>query len=257
VFKFTRKKLRYFVFFLAPVVILILLSAVLIGPIFRLVRRPSIILTYLNRELGGFIFYHRNLTENEKLKKDVDLLRQKIHNLNEIYLENMRLKELLSLKQSSPLKVIAARVIATSADNWSSMLLLDKGLHHGIRRNMAVINYLGLVGRVVESSQYTSKVMLITDSNMGVSGMVQRSRQEGLVSGAMGRNLVMHYLPEGADIAVSDTIVTSGSNSIYPKGLLIGKVVEVGNEFSGLSRYAAIKPAVIFSSIEEVLVVVE
>ena len=256
-FKITKNNLVYFVSFFALLAGLSFVSLLAKGIIFNIIRRPSIILAYAQREIDGFVFYHRNLVENEALRKDSALLRQKIHNLNEVYLENMRLKSLLSLKQKSPLKVVAARVIGTSADSWSSAVLIDKGLHHGIRRNMVVMDYLGLVGRIVESSQFTSKVMLITDPNMGVSGLVQRTRQEGLVSGTLGENLVMRYLPEETDIAVSDTIVTSGSNSIYPKGLLIGKVVDVGSEFSGLSRYATIRPVARLSSIEEVLVVVE
>jgi len=65
----------------------------------------------------------------------------------------------------------------------------------------------------------------------------------------------MKYLPEDADIKLKDTIVTSGLNDTYPKGLLIGTVIDIGKEFSGLSRFAVIKPAINFSSIEEILIV--
>ena len=202
------------------------------------------------------IFFHRNLNDNERLKKENDFLRYKLNGLNEIYLENLRLKNSLSFKQSSALKFISARVIARPADNWSTGLIINKGAVNGIRKGMAAVNYLGLAGRVVETTGSTSKIMLLSDPNLGVSSLVQRSRQEGLVCGTLGANLLMKYLPEDADIKLNDVIVTSGLNDTYPKGLFIGTVIDVGKEFSGLSRYAVVKPAVSLSSIEEILIVV-
>jgi rod shape-determining protein MreC len=122
---------------------------------------------------------------------------------------------------------------------------------------MAAITYLGLLGRVAETSESTSKIMLVSDPDMGVSGLIQRSRQEGLVCGTLGSHLIMKYLPEEADIKVSDIVVTSGLSQEYPKGLLIGRVIDIGREFSGLSRYAVIEPAVKLSNIEEVLIIVQ
>jgi rod shape-determining protein MreC len=206
--------------------------------------------------LGGIIFYHRNLIQNERLRKEIDLLKEKFNTVNEVYLENRRLKNLLSFKQKSPHKVVAARVIGRSVDNWSSLVLIDKGNYHGIKRGFVAITYLGLVGRVVEAADSVSKVKLINDPSFGVSALVQRSRQEGLVSGTLGRSLIMKYLPKDSDIKASDIIITSGLTDNYPKGLLIGRVISIGEEFSGLSRYAIVKPAVDLSNIEEVLIII-
>ncbi len=212
--------------------------------------------TLITREAGGIIFYHHNMAQNEKLKREIDFLRQKLNTLNEVYLENKRLNSLISFKQKTPYRVVPARVIGRSADNWSSIIIIDKGSNNGIRRGFVAVSYLGLVGRVIEVSNSVSKVMLINDPNLGVSSLVQRSRQEGLVSGTLGRSLIMKYLPKDADVQPSDTVVTSGLTSAYPKGLVIGTVVNVGEEFSGLSRYAVIIPAVNLSSIEEVLIII-
>lgn len=214
-------------------------------------------MTLIKRETAGIIFYHRNLTQNERMKKEIDLLRQKINTLNEVWIENKRLKELLSFKQKSTYKVIAARVIGRSPDSWSSLIVIDKGRFNGITSGMVVINYLGLVGRVIEAAESTSKIMLLNDPDFAVSSIVQRSRQEGLVSGTLGTYLMMRYLPKEADVRVSDVVITSGLTERYPKGLVIGKVVDLGEEFSGMSRYAVIRPAVNLPSIEEVLVIVQ
>jgi rod shape-determining protein MreC len=224
-------------------------------PLLNIFKQPLRLLSFIKREFEGVVFYHRNYVGNVRLEREIDFLKNKLNAQQETVLENERLKNLLSLKQKSDLKAIASRVIGRSMDSWSSSLIIDKGKYHGIKSGLPVITYLGLVGRVVETAQFTSKILLINDPNLSVSAIIQRSRQEGLVSGTLGPYLIMKYLPEQADVKIQDTVVTSGLNSVYPKGLIIGNVVEIRNEFSGLSLYAIIRPSVKLSDIEEVLIV--
>lgn len=227
------------------------------NPILSVLKNPISIITLVRREVAGIIFYHRNFIQNERLKKEMDLLKQKLNAQEEVSLENARLNNLLSLKQKSPYKMIAAKVIGRSPDNWSSVIIIDKGRSSGIKPGLVVIDYLGLVGRVIEVSPSTSKIILLKDTNFSVSGVVQRSRQEGLVSGTLGAFLIMKYLPKDSDIEISDTIITSGLTEVYPAGLLIGTVVEIGEEFSGIMRYAVVKPSVNLSNLEEVLIIMQ
>jgi len=256
VFKFKKKSLIYCVVFVFFLLLLSSLIPALRTPAFTILKYPLGLFTLAGREVEGVVFYHRNFVQNEKLKKEIDFLKLKLNSVNEIYLENNRLKNLLAFKQKAPFKVVSARVIGRSSDNWSSTAIIDKGSYQGIRRGFVVVTYLGLVGKVIETTDSTSKIMLINDPGLGVSAMVQRSRQEGLVSGTLGGSLIMKYLPKDADIQTSDVVITSGLTEAYPKGLLIGRVVTIGEEFSGLSRYCQIKPAVNLSSIEEVLVII-
>jgi rod shape-determining protein MreC len=256
VFKITRKNLIYLA---SGIVGIFLLSTFVPSarPLtLNILKSPLSLLRLINREIGGVVFYHRNMVQSERLRKQVDFLRQKVNSLNEVYLENKRLTSLLSLKQKSPHKAIAARIIARSPDSWSSAVVIDKGSSSGIRQAAVAITYLGLVGRVTETSTSTSKVMLINDPNLSISAIVQRSRQEGLISGTLGSSLIMRYLPKDADIKINDLIITSGLTDNFPKGLLIGTVTDVGDEFSGLSRYAIVKPAVNLSNVEEVLIII-
>jgi rod shape-determining protein MreC len=210
----------------------------------------------IKRELLGMIFYHRNMVLAEKLESDVNLLRLRLFDLRELSQENGRLKNLLNFKQKSPFRLVAARVIGRSPDSWSSSVIVDKGKYNGIKPGMVVLSPKGLVGSVVEASENTAKILLINDPNQGVSAIVQRSRQEGLVNGTLGTNLIMRYLPDDADISVGDVIVTSELSQIFPKGILVGRVVNLGREFSGLNRYAIVKPAVDLANIEELLVII-
>jgi len=254
--KFKRKSLFQIAAFCA---ILLLLSAVIPATratAFNILTSPLKILVFVKHQITGIVFYNRFMAQNETLKKENDYLRNKLNEINEISLENKRLTSILSFQQKSPYKLITARVIGHSTDSWSSIIIIDKGSRSGIKKGFAVINYLGLLGKVIETSNYTSKIMLMNDPNIGVSAFVQRSRQEGLITGTLGGALIMKYLSPDADIMVSDVIVTSGFTESYPKGLLIGTVTGIKPENSGLSLYAFVKPAVNLSSLEEVLIVI-
>lgn len=251
-----KKQIIVVVSFVLLLVLLAGLNPFLRVPFISISELPLKLFTLIRQEIGGIIFYHCNYIQNEKLRKEIDFLKQKLNAANEARLENERLKNLLSFKEKSSLRVIAARVIGRSADSWSSVIIIDKGRTSGIKRGYVAITYLGLAGRVIETAASASKIILLNDPNLGVSCIVQRSRQEGLVSGTLGTSLIMKYLPEDSDIKISDVIVTSGLTAMYPKGLLVGKVVEVGEELSGLTRYAIIKPAVNLSDLEEVLIII-
>ena len=255
-FKLSRKTLINFIFIACAVFLVSLFSPFFKNSAQKTLKPQLTFIGALKRECAGIIFYHRNMVELARLSNETDNLRRKLFDLREVAQENSRLKSLLGFKQKSPYRLVAARVIASSPDSWSSSVIIDKGRYSGIKRGMAVINTQGLVGRVIESADNSSKVLLINDPGQGVSSIVQRSRQEGLVSGSLGANLIMRYLPDEAQIAVGDIIITSELSQVYPKGLLVGKVVNIGKEFSGLSRYAVVKPAAQLSGIEEVLVII-
>lgn len=256
-FKVKKKTLIIVASCVTLVVFLSLSVSTIRAPFLGTLLHPFSIITAIQREIGGLIFYHRNYVQNERLRKENDFLENKLNTLTELTQENTRLKGLVSLKQQAPFKVIAARVIGRSADSWASVAIIDKGNSSGIKRGMVAINFLGLIGRVSETTAFVSKVTLINDPNIAVSAMLQRSRQEGLISGTLGNYLIMRYLPEDVDAKSGDIVVTSGLNQMYPKGVLIGTVAEINKEFSGLSRYAIVRPAVTLSGIEEILVIVQ
>jgi rod shape-determining protein MreC len=119
---------------------------------------------------------------------------------------------------------------------------------------MAVIAPAGVVGRVVVSSLRAAKVQLLIDRNAAAGAIIERSRAQGVVVGGGDGRLLLEYMSEGFDVTVGDDVVTSGIDGIYPKGLVIGKVDDV--EKSGAAyRRISVRPAVNFSALEEVLVV--
>ncbi len=255
-FKFNRKSVIATSLLLVFLFLVSALIPSLRKPFINIFNLPLVMFSWLRQEVGGLIFFHNNLIQVQKLKTKNDFLRKQLNDKNEISLENARLKSLLGFKESVSYKVIAARVIARDPSNWASTIIIDRGSSSGIKTGMVSVTFYGLVGRVMETSSNTSKIMLINDPNLSISAIAQRSRQEGLVCGSLGGTLLMKYLPKDSDIKISDSIITSGMTHIYPKGLVVGTVVGLGREFSSLSTYAVIKPAVDLAALEEVLVIV-
>jgi rod shape-determining protein MreC len=126
---------------------------------------------------------------------------------------------------------------------------------------MAVVTSEGLVGNVLSVSRISSQVLLLTDARRAVSAMVQRSREPGevgVVESAPGQPgyLKMVNLPREANIQPGDTVISSGLGGIFPKGLVIGYVLETGNDEYGILQYALLRPAANLNRLEEVFVVV-
>lgn len=199
--------------------------------------------------------------ENEALRTEIEELRQTSVNVTEIQAENARLRAMLEYKKGTPqFDFVTAAVVARDPGTWTSTIVINRGTADGITKDMPVVTPKGLVGSVVQVYANTAKVQLILDPRSAVGAIVQRpeSRVAAIVEGNGAQPLVprMVNLSRDADIIKGDKIITSGFGGIYPKGLLIGEVVDVVNEEGGLLKYAALKSALDFDRLEEVLVIV-
>jgi rod shape-determining protein MreC len=121
--------------------------------------------------------------------------------------------------------------------------------------NMAVVNASGVVGRLVAVSQHYAKVLLIIDQNSAVDGMIQRSREKGIVKGLTEKICKLDYVVKTGDVVVGDTVITSGMGRVFPKGLPVGEVREVTSSPGELFKDIKIRPMVDFSKLEELLVI--
>lgn len=197
--------------------------------------------------------------ENKQLRLEVEKLRTENVRANEYAEENIRLRNLLAYKnRATQFDLVPARVIGREVATWTSMVVIDRGSHDGIKKEMAVVTDRGLVGCVTEAGPYSSKVELITDPRVAVGTLVQRSRVAGIVEGTLKDAGCprMVNLPKTVDVTNGDTIITSGLRSIYPKGIIVGNVKEVKNDEGGLLKYAVIEPAVDFQKLEDVAVII-
>jgi rod shape-determining protein MreC len=133
--------------------------------------------------------------------------------------------------------------------------VLNRGERDGIRPEMGVMTQAGVVGRVVKANPSTAVVLLITDPNNAVTGLIQRTRDEGIVEGTVRGLARMKYIPLLSAARVGDTVVTSGLTGGFPKGLVIGSVRSIERVEGDLFQSADITPEVDVSKLEEVLVI--
>ncbi len=208
------------------------------------------------------VFASKKMLAERNLELSRKLGRLKYENqvLLEYLYENRRLREMLGFKEenASSYELRAARVIARSPELWYQSLIIDLGEADGVKNDTVVIGPEGLIGRVFATSSRTAEVMLITDREFAVGGLVQETRTQGLIEGMGERNqLKMSNIPYDAPIEKGQTIVTSGLGRVFPKGIKIGTVLKVDKETSGLLKYAVVEPAVDINSLEEVFVIIE
>lgn len=199
--------------------------------------------------------------ENKALREEVEALRAQNLNASESISENQRLRALLGYKQSATqFDLVAASIIGRESATWSSVVLINRGTFDGVADNMAVVTELGLVGHVVEAGINTSKVQLLLDPRSSVGTLVQRpdSRVAGIVEGDINnpQQPQMVNIPKDANVQVGDMIVTSGFGGVYPKGIVVGKVLEIHNDEGGLLKHAILATSVNFEKLEDVAVIV-
>lgn len=194
-------------------------------------------------------------SENERLRQKIIELEKERNRLLEAEATNERLQRLLEFRAQLPAGGITASVIAGSASPWFKSCLLDKGSADGIRKGMAVLTPLGALGRVIELTAQTAKVLLITDPNSGVDVVVQRTRARGIVSGSLENGPILKYVKHSEDVQVGDRLITSGVDGVFPKGIMVGAVTAVRKQTVGLFQQITVLPAVTLDTTEQVLVV--
>lgn len=232
----------------------------LIGrPVAQIVAVPVRVLASLDRGIreswNHYIALQGVYEQNLALRQEVERLRGEISRLREQIIVSEQLADLLRYQANAPLETTAARIIGRDPTNWYRAIILDKGETHGLKRDMGVIAPAGVVGRVVKTTPTTATVLLLTDPNMAVTAMIQRTRDAGIVQGTTDGGVRMKYLPPLSSIHVDDLVVTSGLTDDFPRGLPIGRIVHVEHPQAALFQSADLLPAVDFSKLEGVLVI--
>jgi rod shape-determining protein MreC len=203
----------------------------------------------------GYIGLRHLKVENDALKRDLAAAQIAVQEQRALADRTRGLERLLDMREHLALQTTAAEIIGAAATPDFRTLTIDKGTRDGVRADMAVIAPAGIVGRLVVPSLRSAKVQLLIDRNAAAGAIIERTRAQGVVVGGGDDRLRLEYMSEVFDVVVGDVVVTSGIDGIYPKGFVIGKIESVERAGSSYKRIT-IKPAVDFSSLEEVLVVV-
>jgi len=220
--------------------------------------------TFLGDKLDDFVTFFKDTRsmklENEILRERVKILEEENRELRKYRDEINELREALNLKgRFDDYEMVGANVIAKDPGNWFNYFLVDVGTSSGIETDCAVLTGgRGLVGRVAQSHLTSSKIMTIIGEDSVVSGWIQEKGGNVRVKGDITLKddglCRMDYIPLDVDVEVGDIVETSGLGGIYPRGILIGRVIEVRHINSEFNRYAIIEPAVDFKNLDKVYI---
>jgi len=202
-----------------------------------------------------YFFLVHAAKENEYLEKELGKAFERNIQLKELKLSNSRLRSLLNFQEKITDRVLSAEVIGKDPSPYFKTILVDKGKNDGVEKGMAVVIPKGIAGQITDVSSHYSKVLLIIDHNSAVDALVQSDRARGIIQGGAAGQCFLKYVLRKHDIAIGDTVVSSGMDGIFPKGLGVGVVSSVIKPKSGIFQEVTVTPYVDFEKLEEVLIV--
>ena len=211
-----------------------------------------------NGFIDVFVQYDELEAENESLRAEIEELRQKEYNEEILREQNEWLKDYINLHEANPtMKLTDAAVISREAGNYSTVLTLNRGSAHGVKRNMPVLTDDGLIGYVREVGLDWCRVSTIIEPSSSIGVYTDRDGQLGVLSGdaeLKPRGLCrMSYIENGGNLGIGDRIYTAGGkDSLYPTGLFIGSVSSVDIDAITGEMVAEIQPAVDFGDLESI-----
>ncbi len=202
-------------------------------------------------------FYLRGVrAENRQLKQQIEQMRLDQVRLSEDAAQARRLQNLLAFKEQFISHTVAAQVIGASGSDLSRIVYIDKGENAGVRKDMAVMTSDGIIGKVLLVYPSVSQVLVINDQSSGVGVILEKSRLQGVLRGTANGEVALERVMSDEQVPVGETVLTSGGDQIFPKGLPVGTVAKVGSG-KDLFLNIKVKPAADLSKLEEVLVLVE
>lgn len=226
-------------------------------------RAAATSLTKTAERYYSYMFRYEALeAENAVLKADIAQMEDVARQADATSRENARLRALLELKEThEDYKTVDAYIIGWSSTDWSNTFTINRGTNSGIEMNMCAITANGeVVGLVTQVGPNWAVVKTVLDSTLEISATIATSGYNGMVSGGYisGNEtlLKMDYLPSSSIIRNRDQVVTSGS-TVYPRGLIVGHVVDAGFQETGVAKYALLEASAEISSLEQVFILTD
>lgn len=240
------------------------LPGTLVQSVLAPIRTGVSYLTDSAQQFYDYIFRFEAISaENAALKEQLAQMEDDARQSGAIARENERLRQLLELKQShEDFELVDGYIISWSSNDWSSTVTINRGTNAGLDVGMCAITGSGQVVGIISSvGPNYAVIKTVLDSSIEISATLSSSGStgyNGMVKGGYSSGLSgllrMNYLPSNSVIHNNDQVVTTGS-TVYPRGLILGYVIDAGYEDTGIAMYALLRPAADISSLEQVFIV--
>ena len=224
------------------------------------VKAAANALTKQAEQYYSYMFRYEALAaENEALREQIANMEDEARRADSVSRENERLRQAMNLQSTNEdYELVDAYIIGWSSTDWTNTFTINRGTNAGIGEDMVAITATGeVVGLVTDAGPDYAIVKTVLDSTLEISAVIASSGYNGMVKGGYYYNsinhLILDYLPSSAVIRNKDQVVTSGS-TVYPRGLIVGYVVDAGFDDTGVAKYAVLEPAAEIASLEQIFI---
>lgn len=177
---------------------------------------------------GYFVEIDRLRDENAEMRRIEAANARALLQTEQLATENAQLRQLLGMRERTPVRSTVAEVLYDARDAFSRTLVVDRGQQHGVQAGQPVIDAQGVIGQVTRAHPLSSEITLVTDRNSTVPVEVRRTGARTLAwGGNLPGTIELRFLPVVTDIREGDELVTSGLDGLFPPGLPVGRVVSV------------------------------
>jgi len=222
----------------------------------RTIRTVTVVAVGSLQEALGIIPNYFDLRHENQVLRELNVtLADEVNRLREARLENLRLRQLLGLKERGQFGFVAANVIGKNLQLLRNTVTLDAGERSGVRMDMPVVTENGLAGKIVATSARYAVAQILFNREIHVSAKIERSRVDGIITWDGGSMLALQDVAKSLDVHTGDVVISSEYSSFFPPGIRVGVVTSARGAEGSLFQSIEVKPAVDFSRLEEVFVI--
>ncbi len=225
-------------------------------------QSETLISEKIKKFISDYLFLVGVKRENQKLKEENLRLKQELAYYIERESLYQKLEKLYRISPRLQYPQVVAKIIYKALDPFSDQVIIDKGTKDGLMPQMPVLALIGndgvgLVGQVVETHRNWSRVILLTDPSFAADVKILRSEDRAILRGKGEKFCALEYLPLYSEAKIGDLVITSGQDLIFPKGLLVGSILNLSKDPQGLFKRGEVKPVVDLYNLDWVVVLLK
>lgn len=194
--------------------------------------------------------------QNTALEAENARLQAEIVDLQQQLIEFEILSALLEFARAHPEhQYLGASVIGRDPSPFLNYIIINRGSDDGLRRGMPVVTHNGLAGRIIQVTSSGARVKLITDPATQINVKIQPSGSEAILTGSLTGDISLEQIPQDAEVAPGNLILTSGLGGNYPSNIIVGQITSVRSQENALFQSASVQPVSDYETLEIVLVI--